>query len=94
MKARCVHRAVWPPHLDVIADAQGFEPGRTFAHHGLLDVDHTAVARQPRQEVLGPLVDEMPAQMREDDQGIHVPVLLGVRDEPVSLACQRPRVLA
>jgi hypothetical protein len=42
---------------------------RGFAEDRLLDEEHAHHAREPRHQTLRPLIDEMPAQMGEADEG-------------------------
>ena len=60
-----------PQHLDARARVQTFQRVRCGALHRLLQEDHREAPRQPRQQLLGTLVDEIPAQMGKDDECGH-----------------------
>jgi hypothetical protein len=51
---------------------RSFEPNRRFCNafeHGFFEVENVTVDRGTRQNMLGPLKDEIPSEMREARDG-------------------------
>ncbi len=71
VEAPVLDRRVRAQHLDSLARRRALEIGGAARVHRLLDEDDVVVARQPRQQVLRPLEDELPTQVREDDEVVH-----------------------
>ena len=64
-------RHVRPPHLHPIGGREPLQPLLGLAHHRLFDEDHSPALGQTGQQVLRPLVDEVPAEVGKDEQGLH-----------------------
>ena len=71
VEAAGLDRRVRAQHLDALARRRALEIGRAAGVHRLLDEDDVVVAGEPRQQVLRTLEDELPAQVREDDEVWH-----------------------
>jgi len=71
MEARRGTGDVGPPYLDVGGGRETLQALLGFSGHRLLDEHHAPALGQARQQVLRTLVDEVPAQVRENDECVH-----------------------
>jgi hypothetical protein len=62
---------MWPEQVNARGRLQVFQCIGLRVYHGLFDEHHRKVLRQSREQVLRPLVDEIPAQVRKDDEVRH-----------------------
>ena len=71
MKTGCLHGRTRLAYGDIRRRRGQIQPARPIVPDGLLDKDHMVELRQARQQLLGTLIDEIPAQMGKDDDGAH-----------------------
>src|SRR6185503_20811405 len=62
------------------------------SEHGLFEDKHAPVAREPCQQVLRPLIDEVPTPMREAEQVLHCSPLRSKKCTPVVSSSESPLV--
>jgi hypothetical protein len=48
--------------------APGLQARTVSVRSGLFDIEHASRSRRPRQQMLWPLIDKIPPEMRETDQ--------------------------